>query len=126
MNSFKKNLWEHKAAVFADEDAVEPDFATADGRVLTADDVPVDLTVVAVGCFFVALTGGEVERAGDFFVEQRITHRITDVGVHAERPFTEVAGTFVGIEDFVELGGVGAGFGLDDFALRKCKVDVCE
>ncbi len=85
-----------------------------------------DLAVVAVGGFFVALPWGEVERAGDFFVEQRVAHRVADVWIDAKRPLTEVAGAFVRVEDFVEFGGVGAGLGLDDFALVKGEMDVGE
>ncbi|MFM2309380.1 MAG: hypothetical protein RLY87_1501, partial [Chloroflexota bacterium] len=76
--------------------------------------------------FFVALPRGEVERAGDFFVEQRVAHRVADVRIDTERPFTEVASAFVRVEDFVEFGGVGAGLGLDDFALVEFEVDVGE
>ena len=35
-----------------------------------------DLAAVAVVGFFVGLAGREVERAGDFFVEENVPHRL--------------------------------------------------
>ena len=64
-------------AVFADQFAVEVDFAAAVVGALDIDEVPVDLAHVAVvGAAFVSLAGGKVEAAGDLFIEQYIAHRL--------------------------------------------------
>ena len=78
---------------------------------------------VAVFGFFVAVAGGEVDAAGDLFVEQDVLHRLGAIGVEADGEFADVAGAGVGVEDFVEVFGVGAG-GLDDFAVLEDQAHV--
>ena len=56
-------------ALFADEFAIEMDFAATVIGTLDVDEVPVNLALVAiVSAAFVGLAGGEVEAAGDFFI----------------------------------------------------------
>src|SRR4051794_22588266 len=59
----------HEQPILADELSVEADFAAAVVGALDADHVPVNLALVAIVGFLVGLSGGEVEAAGDFFVE---------------------------------------------------------
>ena len=115
--------FEDEAAVFADEHVVEIQFAAAHRRVLAEDQVPVDGAVVAVGGFFVALAGREVDGAGDFFVEEDVLHGLGAIGVEADGEFADVAGAFIGVEDLVEGCGVG-GRGLDDLAVPEDEADV--
>src|SRR5688500_10159071 len=107
-----------EAAVLADEAVVEVDFAAADFGGLHEDDVPVDGGVVAVVGFLVGLAGGEVDGAGDLFVEENVLHGLRHVGVETDRELADVAGAFVGVEELGEPFGVGAG-GLYDAAVLE-------
>lgn len=118
--------WRGEEAVFSDEFAVEVDFAAAVVFALDGDHVPVDLGAVGVVGFFVGLAGGEVEGAGDFFVEEDVAHGVEDVGVEGEGEFADVACAGVGVEDFVEAFGVLVGGGFDDFAVEKFEADAVE
>lgn len=104
---------------------IEIDFAAAVFGALDGDEVPVDSGAVAVIGLFVGLAWGEVEGACDFFVEEDIAHGFEDVGVEGDGEFADVAGTFVGIENFVEAFGVVA-CGIDDFAVFEFEVDIFE
>ena len=59
------------------------------------------LLSVAVAGFVVAGAGGEVDAAGDFFVEEDVFHRLGHPGVYADGEFADVAGAFIGVEHFV-------------------------
>lgn len=97
----------HKVAIFADQDIVKPDFAAAPIRTLDQDHVPMHLTAVAVIGGFVGVSGSEVEAAGYFLIEKNIFQRIQDVRVESDGKLPDIARAGVGIEDFVEPGGVG-------------------
>ena len=84
------------------------------------------LRAVAVVGFLVGLAGSEVEGARDFFIKEDVTHGFLDAGMEAEGKLADVACSRIGIEDLVELFGLGAGFGLDDFSLLEFQVDVIE
>lgn len=90
--------------IFADELAIEVDFAAAVFGALDGDEVPVDLGAVAVvGLVGVGLARGEVEATRDFLVEEDIAHGLEDVWVEADGKFPDGAGSRVGIEDFGEF-----------------------
>ncbi len=64
-----------------------------------------------------------MDGAGDFFVEEDVFHGFGAEGVEADGEFADVAGAFVGVEDFIELVGGVAG-GLDDFAVFESEADI--
>ena len=78
---------------------------------------------VAVVAVFVGLAGGEVEGAGDFFVEEDVAHGIEDVRIEAEGEFAGVTGAGISIEDFIEAFGIVRG-GVDDFAFFEFEADI--
>ncbi len=82
--------------------------------------------VVAVGGFVVGLAGGEVEGAGDFFVEEDIAHGAQDMRVEAKGEFTDVAGACIGVQDFVEGFFVSVAMGFDDFAVFEAEAHAIE
>ena len=104
---------EGEEAILSDELSIEPHFPAAEFRALDADEVPMDAAGVSIARGFVGLTGGEVERARDFFVEQDIAHRLEDVRVEAEREFADVARAGVAVQHAVQRGGVVGGGALD-------------
>ncbi len=106
-----------KFAVFADEFAVEVDFAAAVFFALDQHLIPMDGRLVAVVGFIVALTRSEVDRAGDFFIEEGVLHRVKHHRVDADRPFADIARARIGVENAIEFGGVVLGSGFDDLAV---------
>src|SRR5688500_13383746 len=82
---------QHEQPVLANELVVEPDLTAAVVRALDADHVPVALALVAVAVDVVRLAGGEVEAAGDLFVEEDVLHRPQDVGVERDGELADVA-----------------------------------
>ena len=84
-----------------------------------------DLAAVAVVGFLVGLPRREVERAGDFFVEQNIAHRLEDVRIKAERKFADVTRARIGIENLIQLFGLIARR-FDDFSVAKIEPNVVE
>src|SRR5207248_2991249 len=89
--------------VAADHLAIEVDFTSAVIFSLDAHHVPVHLTAIAIVRFFVGLTGREMKRTGDFFIEKDITHRLKNVRVKPERKLADVARARVRVQDLVEL-----------------------
>ncbi len=85
-----------------------------------------DLGAVAVVAVFIGLAGGEVEGTADFFVEEDIAHGLQDIGVDTEGKFADVAGAFIGVEDFVEGFFVAVAVGFDDFAVLEGEADAIE
>jgi hypothetical protein len=75
--------------------AIEIDFATAVFRPLNTDQVPVNLTPVAVIRPFVGLARSEMKRARNLLVEKNVTHRFLDVWIETEREFADIAGALV-------------------------------
>ena len=113
-------------AVLADDFSIEADLAAAPVLALDVDHVPVDLRTVAIVRILIGLAGREVERAGDFLIEEDVAHRLEDQRMHAEGELTDVARTLVAIEDLVDLFGFVARFGLDDFSFGKLQPDAVE
>src|SRR5438034_9771859 len=68
-------------SVFADQLAVEPHLAAAPVFALDKHHVPVYGAAIAVVALLIRLPGREVQRAGDFFVEQNVAHRTQDGGI---------------------------------------------
>ena len=84
-----------------------------------------DATAIGVVGFFVGLSGGEMERAANLFVKESIKHGVDYAIVSTKRPFTTIAGAWVGIEDCIEtFGFVCSGF--RDFAVVKLELDIAE
>lgn len=104
-------------AILSDELTIEIDFPASVVSSLYAHHVPVYLGAVAVVAVFVGLPGSEVEGATDFLIEEDVAHGLENVGVHTEGKLTDVAGSFIGIEDLVECLIVAVAVGLDDFAI---------
>ena len=80
-----------------------------------------DSAAIAVVGFIVRIARREVERAADFFVEQRVEHRMQNAIVCAERPFPDVPGTFVGIQHLIEAFRRVPTRCIDDFAVLQFK-----
>src|SRR5437899_8249728 len=78
---------------------------------------------IAVVAFLIGLAGSEMERPGDFLVEEDVAHRVLDVGIEPERKFTDVPRARIGVEDLVQPPGV-VGSGFDDLAVCKFEPDV--
>ena len=116
-------LVNHKKAVFANQDIVEPDFAAAVFRTLNHHQIPVNRRLVAVWCIFVAHARRKMEASADFFVEKSVLHRSQYIRIDADGEFAEVAGTLVSVEKGVDFFVV-VGSRLDDFALFDFKADV--
>ena len=51
--------------------------------------------VVAIVGFVVGLSRREMDRAGDFFVEENVLHRLGAIGIEANREFAHVSRAFV-------------------------------
>src|SRR5437868_4730161 len=79
-----------EASILADKLAVEPHLAAAVVRALNVDHVPVDAALVAIAADLVGLAGGEMEGTGDLLVEENVAHGVEDVGIEAEREFSDV------------------------------------
>src|SRR6266436_700232 len=95
-------LLRHKEPVFSHQLSVEIDFAPSILRPLDADEVPVNLASISIVGLFVCLTRCEVERSGNFLVEERVAHRRLDVRIEANREFSYIASSLIGIEYRVE------------------------
>lgn len=115
----------HKLSILPNRLSVKVNFAAAVIGTLNIDEVPVHGTAVAVVGDFVGLPGGEMETAGDFFVEKDVTHRFLDLRIEADCELADVARSFVGIQDLVDcLGVVRSGF--DDLAVLEFELYVVE
>src|SRR5450756_1038869 len=85
-------IFGQEEAVFADEFAVEPDFAAAPFFALDEHHVPVDGALVAIAAILVRLARREVQRAGDLLIEEDVAHGALNVRIEAEGKFPDVAG----------------------------------
>lgn len=82
-------------------------------------------TVSVVGDTFVGLTGGHVEGATDFFVEEDIAHGVFDLVIEGNGELADESGAGIGIEDLVDfLGFVGGG--VDDFSFLELEANIVE
>ena len=70
--------------IFANEFSVEPNFSATVIGALNENEVPMDTAAVAVVGFVVGISGSEVERAADFFIEEGIEHGVQDAVVGTE------------------------------------------
>ena len=61
------------------------------------------LRLVPVVRLLIGLTGSKMKGTGDFFVEQDIEHRFAYDGIESDRKFPDKTGSFVGIENFIQL-----------------------
>src|SRR6266850_6208663 len=121
----RPKLFREKFAVSPNQLPVKVDFAAAVIRPLNADHVPMHLASVPVIGFIVSLAGGEMKRAGDFLVEQNVTHRLQDVRVECEREFTDVTSPRVGIENLIQLFRLVA-LCIDNLAIAKFEANSVE
>src|SRR4029450_9111704 len=90
-----------ETAVFADEFAVEPDFASAPFRTLNKHHVPMNGGATSVIALLVGLAGCEVQTTCDLLIKQDVAHRGEDMGIKSQRKFADVTRASVGIEDLV-------------------------
>src|SRR6185312_13657509 len=118
-------IFRQEHAVSADEFAIKPDFAAAPFGPLNQHHVPMHRRAISVVALLVGLTGREVQRAGDFFIEQNIAHRTEDVGIEAEREFADVTRAWVRIQNFIEALRVVRRC-VDNFAVFEFEADVFE
>ena len=84
-----------------------------------------DLAAVPIVGVVVGLTGREVERAGNFFVEENVAHRMKHERIEPERELADVTRARIGIEDFVQLLRIVAGC-LLDFPVLELEADTVE
>src|ERR1700756_2143169 len=98
----------HEQAIFTDELIIKIDFAAAVFGALNRNEVPVDLTSVAVVGFLVRLARRKMKGTGDLLVKKNVSHRLQNVGVEPERELTDVAGSLIRIKDLVDPFGVVA------------------
>jgi hypothetical protein len=112
-----------RKSVLADQFAVEPHLAAAPFLALDQHHVPVDRALVAVAAILVSLARREVQRAGDFLVEQDVAHRIQNVRIEAERKFADVTRAGVRVQNLIQPLRV-VRRGLDDFAVLEFQPDV--
>ena len=115
----------HELAVLADQHVIEPNFAPAVLGPLDQHHVPVYRRAVSVVALLVRLARCEVQRASNFLVEQYIAHRLSDVRVKAQRKFTDVARTRIGVQNLIEPLGIACR-GIDDFTVFKLEPDILE
>jgi DNA-binding transcriptional LysR family regulator len=113
----------HEQSVFADQFAVEPHFAAAPFGPLDQHHVPMHRRAVAVVAFLVGLARREVQRTGDFLVEQNVAHRIQNIGIEPERKFAHVTRAGVGVQNFIQPLRV-VRRRVDDFAVLEFQPDV--
>src|SRR5258708_39194382 len=94
-------LFAHEQAIFTDELIIKIDFAAAVFGTLNRNEVPVDLTSVAVVGFLVRLAWRKMKGTGDLLVKKNVPHRLQNVRVEPERELTDVAAPLFLIKDSV-------------------------
>lgn len=115
-----------KAAIFANEFVIQPDFTAAVVGSLDEDEVPVDAAAVAIVRFVVGISRGEMEGTANFFVEEGIEHGMEDTIVGSEGPFPDIACAGIGIEDLIESFGGIAAVGVFDATVLQFEANAFE
>lgn len=116
----------NKTSVLTHQKVVKPNFASAVLRSLNVDQIPMNGRGVdfrGLGGAFAAAAWGEVDAAGDFFIEENVLHRLCDIRVDTDGKFADIAGAFVGIQYFVDSGRIVGG-GFDDLSFLKLQAHI--
>ena len=113
-------------AVAANWFSVKKYLAAAEFRSLNRDQIPVNCAAIAVIGFLVGLTGRQVKRPADLFIEQDVLHRVSNRIVAPKRPLADVASPTVGIQYLVEIRVVSITGRMDDLAILEGESDSAE
>src|ERR1035437_4893541 len=89
-----------KTTIFLDKNVIKPYF-TVTGEEF--HHVPVHRRAVAVVTLVVALPGRKMDGTENLLVEQNIAHRPGNPGIDTNGKLADIPGSFVRIEDQVEL-----------------------
>ena len=109
----------HEEPVLADRLVIKTDLTTAKIWALNADQVPVDLTAVAVVCFLVGLPRREVEAASDLFIKKDVFHRLQNVWIETDGKLTDESCPLISVKHFVQSVTANGGGRLRNAALSE-------
>lgn len=91
-------LGQKESAVLANQHIIKPDFAATVFGCHNQHQIPVDCGFIAVGGILVAVAGGEMDRAGNLFIEKNVVHGLCDIGVYADGKFAHISCALVCVE----------------------------
>lgn len=111
----------YEKAIFPNEFIVQEYGASTVIWALNANEIPVDLRAVTVIAIFVSVARCKVKRAGNFFIEKDVAHRLQDFGIHSEGELADVAGVFIRVKDVIESILIAIAMSLYDFSIAEGK-----
>ena len=89
--------------VFADEHIVEPDLSAAIILPLNEHKIPMHRGLISVRRIFIRSARRKMNTSADLFIEKRIFHRMEHIRIDTDSKFTEISGSFIGVQQCIEM-----------------------